>query len=121
MQVEMQKKIIRVFISKFEIPDWQVVRESIVIQLRSTGVRKVHVNGAREHKLPAAGIFSKIHEKENTDGRSGQVLSMYLSCSGYEEITNACLDRVVCEYANEESEVEQEERDVISMWVSDVL
>ena len=44
-----------------------------------------------------------------------QVLSMYLSCSGYEEITNACLDRVVCEYANEESEVEQEERDVISM------
>ena len=66
MQVEMQKKIIRVFISKFEIPDWQVVRKSIVIQLRSTGVRKVHVNGAREHKLPAAGIFSKIHEKENT-------------------------------------------------------
>ena len=46
-----------------------------------------------------------------------QVLSMYLSCSGYEEITNACLDRVVCEYANEESDVEQEERDVISMWV----
>ena len=44
-----------------------------------------------------------------------QVLSMYLSCSGYEEITNACLDRVVCEYANEESDVEQEERDVISM------
>ena len=68
MQVEMQKQIIRVFILKFEIPDWQVVRESIVTQLRSTGVRKVHVNGAREHKLPAAGIFSKIHEKENTDG-----------------------------------------------------
>ena len=64
MQVEMQKKDH----SKFEIPDWQVVRESIVTQLRSTGVRKVHVNGAREHKLPAAGIFSEIHEKENTDG-----------------------------------------------------
>ena len=47
--------------------------------------------------------------------KCSKVLSMYLSCSGYEEITNACLDRVVCEYANEESEVEQEERDVISM------
>ena len=40
---------------------------------------------------------------------------MYLSCSGYEEITNACLDRVVCEYANENNKISQEERDVISM------
>lgn len=40
---------------------------------------------------------------------------MYLSCSGYQDLTNACLDRVVCEYANEASEVAQEERDVISM------
>merc|ERR1719266_2665275 len=50
-----------------------------------------------------------------------QVLSMYLSCSGYEEITNACLDRVVCEYANEESEVEQEERDVISIVLYNIM
>ena len=44
-----------------------------------------------------------------------QVLSMYLSCSGYTEVTNSCLDRVVCEYANENNKISQEERDVISM------
>ena len=44
-----------------------------------------------------------------------QVLSMYLSCSGYTEVTNSCLDRVVCEYANEDNQISQEERDVISM------
>ena len=62
-----------------------------------------------------------LMEKKNSADVVTQVLSMYLSCSGYEEITNACLDRVVCEYANEESDVEQEERDVISMWVSIVF
>ena len=40
---------------------------------------------------------------------------MYLSCSGYTELTNSCLDRVVCEYANENNQISQEERDVISM------
>ena len=44
-----------------------------------------------------------------------QVLSMYLSCSGYTEVTNSCLDRVVCEYANTQNSVSDEERDVISM------
>lgn len=42
---------------------------------------------------------------------------MYLSCSGYTEVTNSCLDRVVCEYANDNNNISQEERDVISMWV----
>ena len=59
-------------------------------------------------------VFQLTSMKNSADMVT-QVLSMYLSCSGYEEITNACLDRVVCEYANEESDVEQEERDVISM------
>jgi hypothetical protein len=40
---------------------------------------------------------------------------MYLSCSGYTELANKCLDRVVCEYADTESKISQEERDVISM------
>ena len=84
------------------------------------GLGKVHVNSAWEHKLSAAGISNSPRWKNSADVVM-QVLSMYLSCSGYEEITNACLDRVVCEYANEESDVEQEERDVISMWVSIVF
>ena len=59
--------------------------------------------------------FGHHGHHEPTQTTMPQVLSMFLSCSGYEDITNACLDRVVCEYANQESGVEQEERDVISM------
>ena len=44
-----------------------------------------------------------------------QVLSMYLSCSGYTEVGNSCIDRLVCEYADTESDITGEERDVISM------
>ena len=43
------------------------------------------------------------------------ILSMYLSCSGFSDADNKCLDRVVCEYSNPESKISQEERDVISM------
>jgi hypothetical protein len=43
------------------------------------------------------------------------ILSMYLSCSGFADADNKCLDRVVCEYSNPESKISQEERDVISM------
>jgi len=50
-----------------------------------------------------------------------QVLSMYLSCSGYTEMTNHCLDRTVCEYGNAKSEVSQEERDVISIVLYNIM
>ena len=40
---------------------------------------------------------------------------MYLSCSGYTEVSNECLDRVVCEYADPDSDIQEEEKDVISM------
>lgn len=50
-----------------------------------------------------------------------KVLSMYLSCSGYTEITNRCLDRMVCEYGNAESAVSQEERDVISIVLYNIM
>jgi hypothetical protein len=38
-----------------------------------------------------------------------------LSCSGFADNGNKCLDRVVCEYSNPESTISQEERDVVSM------
>jgi len=50
-----------------------------------------------------------------------QVLSMYLSCSGYTEMTNHCLDRTVCEYGNAKSSVSQEERDVISIVLYNIM
>merc|ERR1712223_374999 len=75
-----------------------------------------------EEKIHEMQVLEKFMSTvpENTNYQQ-QVLSMYLSCSGYEEITNACLDRVVCEYANEESEVEQEERDVISIVLYNIM
>ena len=45
-----------------------------------------------------------------------QIMSMYLSCSGYTEEGNVCLDRVFCEYGNAESRISEEERDVLSMY-----
>ena len=44
-----------------------------------------------------------------------QILSMYLSCSGYTEQSNKCLDRVVCDYSDAKSKIKDEEKDVISM------
>ena len=44
-----------------------------------------------------------------------QILSMYLSCSGYLEETNLCLDRVFCEYADPRSSLQDDERDVVAM------
>ena len=46
-----------------------------------------------------------------------QILSMYLSCSGYTEPSNKCLDRVVCDYSDSKStmNINDEEKDVISM------
>ena len=43
------------------------------------------------------------------------MLSMYLTCSGYTQDDNLCIDRVVCEYANEESNLKKNEREVIAM------
>jgi hypothetical protein len=50
-----------------------------------------------------------------------QVLSMYLSCSGYTGLTNKCIDRVVCEYADSTSDISSEERDVISIVLYNIM
>jgi len=44
-----------------------------------------------------------------------QIMSMYLSCSGYTGDKNVCLERVFCEYGNAQSSITEEERDVLSM------
>jgi len=50
-----------------------------------------------------------------------QILSMYLSCSGYTEPSNSCLDRVVCEYSDRKSAIEEEDRDVISIVLYNIM
>merc|ERR1712001_499111 len=50
-----------------------------------------------------------------------QILSMYLSCSGYTEPSNRCLDRVVCEYSDPKSAIEEEDRDVISIVLYNIM
>jgi len=46
---------------------------------------------------------------------------MYLSCSGYMEDSNLCLDRVFCEYGNAESTISSEERDVLSIVLYNIM
>lgn len=50
-----------------------------------------------------------------------QIMSMYLSCSGYMEDSNVCLDRVFCEYGNTESKISEEERDVLSIVLYNIM
>merc|ERR1711892_992121 len=75
-----------------------------------------------EEKIHEMQVLEKFMSSvpENTNYQQ-QVLSMYLSCSGYTEMTNHCLDRVVCEYANNNNSVKQEERDVISIVLYNIM
>merc|ERR1712123_266430 len=75
-----------------------------------------------EEKIHEMQVLEKFMSSvpENTNYQQ-QVLSMYLSCSGYTEMTNHCLDRVVCEYANNNNNVKQEERDVISIVLYNIM
>merc|ERR1712223_758172 len=52
-----------------------------------------------------------------------QILSMYLSCSGYTEPNNKCLDRVVCDYSDNKStmNINEEEKDVISIILYNIM
>jgi len=50
-----------------------------------------------------------------------KIMSMYLSCSGYMEDSNLCLDRVFCEYGNAESTISSEERDVLSIVLYNIM
>jgi len=50
-----------------------------------------------------------------------QILSMYLSCSGYLEETNLCLDRVFCEYADPRSSLQDDERDVVAIVLFNIM
>merc|ERR1712062_947765 len=75
-----------------------------------------------EEKIHEMQVLEKFMSSipENTNYQQ-QVLSMYLSCSGYTEVTNSCLDRVVCEYANKNNKISQEEKDVISIVLYNIM
>ena len=65
------------------------------------------------HHIQVLEDFLSTMPKNNT--YQAKMLSMYLSCSGYTDEQNLCLDRVVCEYTSKDSGLKREERDVISM------
>ncbi len=44
-----------------------------------------------------------------------KLMATYLSCSGFTEERNGCIDRIVCEYSVQPSGMADLERDVISM------
>ena len=44
-----------------------------------------------------------------------KLMATYLTCSGFTESDNSCLDRVVCEYSIKPSKMADLEKDVISM------
>lgn len=44
-----------------------------------------------------------------------KLMATYLSCSGFTESNNFCLDRVVCDYSVQPSKMADLEKDVISM------
>ncbi|KZS14887.1 Uncharacterized protein APZ42_019417 [Daphnia magna] len=50
-----------------------------------------------------------------------QIMSMYLSCSGYTREGNVCLDRIFCEYGNAHSNISDEERDVLSIVLYNIM
>ncbi|XP_046463691.1 uncharacterized protein LOC124209641 [Daphnia pulex] len=50
-----------------------------------------------------------------------QIMSMYLSCSGYTREGNVCLDRIFCEYGNANSNISDEERDVLSIVLYNIM
>ena len=52
------------------------------------------------------------HEKEQE-----RLMATYLTCSGFTEDRNGCLDRIVCEYSVEPSRMPDLDKDVISMSV----
>merc|ERR1711981_1020474 len=114
----------------------QVAINPVLISVSVTGKRRKRrdldtVIQANQSDGISPELEEKIHEMqvlekfmssipENTNYQQ-QVLSMYLSCSGYTEMTNHCLDRVVCEYANNNNSVKQEERDVISIVLYNIM
>jgi len=76
-------------------------------------------------------VQEKIHEMEVLEKFLGsvpsqvkyqqQILSMYLSCSGYLEESNLCLDRVVCEYSDPTSNLQSDERDVVAIVLFNIM
>jgi len=50
-----------------------------------------------------------------------RIMAMYLSCSGYLQDTNQCLDRIFCEYGHADSDISAQERDVLSIVLYNIM
>jgi len=107
----------------------------VLVQVSFTGKRrKRSLNGEPGDDDEAEWnpeIQEKMHEMQVLERFLGtipenrryqqQILSMYLTCSGYTESSNKCLDRVVCDYSNVNSDIPQDEKDVISIILYNIM
>jgi len=106
----------------------------VLVQVSFTGKRrKRSLNGEPDEDEAEWNpeIKEKMHEMEVLERFLGtipenrryqqQILSMYLTCSGYTETSNKCLDRVVCDYSNVNSDIPQDEKDVISIILYNIM
>lgn len=78
-----------------------------------------------------AELQSKLHEMETLEKYIVQVpeqekqqkklMATYLSCSGFTESSNSCLDRVVCDYSIRPGKMTDLEKDVISIILYNIM
>ncbi|XP_065578924.1 keratin, type II cytoskeletal 1-like isoform X1 [Artemia franciscana] len=61
-----------------------------------------------------------ISSVPSTDSNE-KLMAGYLSCSGFMESSNKCMDRIVCEYSDPDSPLEDLERDVISIVLHSIM
>ena len=105
-----------------------VALNPVLINVSVTGKRKkrdlendvVDQNGyfspEMAEKLEEMQVLEEfLGQVPKNDSYQQKLLSMYLTCSGFADPHNLCLDRVVCEYSSPESDLNKQERSVISM------
>lgn len=83
--------------------------------------------------LITPALMKKIHEyetletflasvpKDGSDYHQQRIMAMYLSCSGYTQENNVCLDGVFCQYGDAHSDMTDEERDVLSIVLYNIM
>jgi len=58
---------------------------------------------------------------EDQETQQEKLMATYLSCSGFTSSSNFCLDRVICEYSIQTKRMDSLEKDVISMYVDQLI
>lgn len=95
----------------------------LTVATLSSGRKRRALSGGADALVPE--IENKLHEMEvlekyiaaapEHEKQQEKLMASYLSCSGFTESQNACMDRVVCEFSVQPSSMSDLEKDVITM------